>query len=76
MSGMVALSLTERERARLSGLARNLGFARLDPLAAELMRIGLATMEARYSPVTRHEALATARMWSRATRHGPLEGVE
>lgn len=60
-SSYVGFSLTERERARLSRLASQLGFSQLDSLAADLLRIGLTTLEHRFQPLSRHERFVRAR---------------
>jgi len=75
-SGFVAFSLRERERARLSRVALNLGYTQLGTLAAELFRIGLEQLEGSYVPVTTFERLGRLRLSFRATKPVPLEGVE
>jgi len=66
--GFVAFTLTERERARVSRLARQLGFAHLDPLSHEIFQIGLATVDECYAAATRIETFQARR--ARVTRAG------
>lgn len=54
-SGYTGFSLTTAERARLTHLARVFGFATLDALAADLFRIGLATVDTCWTTTTRFE---------------------
>lgn len=60
-SGYVAFTLKPDERARLSRLAARHMYAHLDPLAADLFKIGLAMVEQCYVPTTKHEQFLAAR---------------
>lgn len=60
-SGYTGFSLTKAERARLTHLARAFGFATLDALAADVFRIGLATVDTCWTPTTRLERFLGAR---------------
>lgn len=75
-SGYVAFSVSDAERARLNKLAIDHGYAHADPLAAELFRIGLATLESEWLAAPSLEQLIQRRVRTRARLHGPEDGVE
>jgi len=54
-SGYVAFSLTPAEHARLTRVALRNGYAHLDPLAADLFRIGLSQLDTAFVTTSTHE---------------------
>jgi hypothetical protein len=60
-SGYVAFTLTPAERARLTLVAQRCGYAHLDPLAADLFRIGLSHLDTTFVTTTSHERFIGAR---------------
>lgn len=72
-SGYVAFSLSKAERDRLTRVAQRCGYALLDPLAADLFRIGLSQLETTYVTTTHQERFMSARARMAAMNRAALK---
>lgn len=65
----VTFGLTERERARMQGLAARLGYRDLAPLVADVFRVELEQFDHAFVPASGYERFLNAKGRVRAKRH-------